>query len=77
LEEVIGHYKAGGRTTKKGEFAGVGSENQLKSNFVSGFKLTVQRTARLPEFPDKFNKGLIYQQPRFEIPEFTLFLTRQ
>jgi len=77
LEEVIDRYKAGGRTTKKKEFAGVGSENPLKSNFVSGCKLTVQRTARLAKFSDKFNKGLIYQQPRFEIPEFTLFLTRQ
>jgi cytochrome c peroxidase len=47
LEEVIGHYKAGGRTTNKGEFAGVQSENPLTSNFVSGFKLTVQRTARI------------------------------
>ncbi|MEG3958146.1 hypothetical protein, partial [Microcoleus sp. herbarium2] len=46
--------------TKKGEFAGVGSENPLKSNFVSGFKLSVQRTARFAEFTDKFNKGLIY-----------------
>ena len=73
MEEVIGHYKAGSRTTKKRKFAGVGSENQLKSNFVSGFKLTVQRTARIAEFPDNFNKGLIYQQRRFEIPEFTLF----
>ena len=61
LEEVIGHYKAGGRTTKKGEFGGVRSENPLTSNLVSGFKLTVQRTARLAKFPDKFNKGLIYQ----------------
>ena len=77
MEEVIGHYKAGSRTTKKAEFAGVGSENPLKSNFVSGLKLTVQRTARLAEFPDKFNKGLIDQQPRFEIPEFTLFFIRQ
>jgi hypothetical protein len=44
---------------------------------VSGFKLTVQRTAILAEFPDKFNQGRIYQQPRFDIPEFTLFKIRQ
>ena len=31
MEEVISHYKAGGRTIKKKEFAGIGSENQLKS----------------------------------------------
>jgi len=30
LEEVIGHYKAGGRSIKKKEFAGVELENQLK-----------------------------------------------
>lgn len=50
LEEVIGHYKAGGRTIKKGELAGVGSENPLKSNFVSGFKLTVQEQRDLLAF---------------------------
>ncbi len=50
LEEVIGHYKAGGRTIKKGEFTGVGRENPLKSNFVSGFKLTVQEQRDLLEF---------------------------
>jgi hypothetical protein len=30
VEEVISHYKAGGRSIKKKEFAGVGSENPLK-----------------------------------------------
>ncbi len=50
LPEVIGHYKAGGRTIKKGELAGIGSENPLKSNFVSGFKLNVQEQRDLLAF---------------------------
>ncbi|QSJ14945.1 di-heme enzyme [Nostoc sp. UHCC 0702] len=39
LEEVIDHYKAGGRTIH-GKFAGDGSKNPLKSKFISGFKLS-------------------------------------
>ncbi|MEG3939992.1 di-heme enzyme [Microcoleus sp. S36b_A3] len=50
LPEVIGHYKAGGRTIKKGELAGIGSENPLKSNFVSGFKLNAQEQRDLLAF---------------------------
>jgi hypothetical protein len=31
------------RDRVKGEFAGIDSKNYLKSNFVSGFKLTVKK----------------------------------
>ena len=77
LEQVIGHYKAGARTIKKRKFAGVGSKNPLKSKVVSGFNLTVKEPRDRAEFPEKFNTSLIYQQPRFQNPEFTLVLTRQ
>ncbi len=50
LEEVIDHYAAGGRTIVTGKFAGVGSKNPFKSNFVSGFKLAVQEKQDLIEF---------------------------
>ncbi|PAX56521.1 di-heme enzyme [Brunnivagina elsteri CCALA 953] len=50
LEEVIDHYAAGGRTITNGKFSGVGSQNPLKSNFVSGFKLSPQEKHDLIEF---------------------------
>ena len=50
LEEVIDHYAAGGRTIDAGQSAGVGSKNPLKSNFISGFKLTQQEKQDLLEF---------------------------
>ncbi|WP_446870472.1 MbnH family di-heme enzyme [Phormidesmis sp. 146-12] len=40
LEEVIEHYRVGGRTLNHGENAGVGRENPFKSHFISGFELT-------------------------------------
>ncbi len=50
LEEAINHYAAGGRTISSGDFAGVGSKNPLKSNFISGFKLSPQEKQDLIEF---------------------------
>ncbi|MEM9007741.1 MAG: MbnH family di-heme enzyme [Cyanobacteria bacterium P01_F01_bin.86] len=40
LEEAIQHYAAGGRTIEAGPYAGVGSQNPLKSSFIKGFSLT-------------------------------------
>lgn len=68
LEEVIGHYKLGGRTIKKGELAGVGSENPLKSNFVSGFKLTVQEQRDLLEFLHSLTDEDFIKNPAFSDP---------
>jgi len=68
LAEVIGHYKAGGRTIKKGEFAGVGSENPLKSNFVSGFKLTVQEERDLLAFLKSLTEVEFINNPAFRDP---------
>jgi cytochrome c peroxidase len=68
LEEVIGHYKVGGRTIKKGEFAGVGSKNPLKSNFVSGFKLTVQEQRDLLAFLRSLTDEDFIKNPAFSDP---------
>ncbi|MCC3407464.1 MAG: di-heme enzyme [Microcoleus sp. PH2017_10_PVI_O_A] len=68
LEEVIGHYKAGGRTIKKGELAGRGSENPLKSNFVSGFKLTVQEQRDLLAFLQSLTDEDFIKNPAFSDP---------
>jgi cytochrome c peroxidase len=40
LEEVIEHYRVGGRTLYHGKYAGVGCKNPLKSPFISGFEMT-------------------------------------
>ncbi|MGI0495122.1 MbnH family di-heme enzyme [Alkalinema pantanalense CENA528] len=40
LEEVIDHYRVGGRTIHAGEYAGIGSKNPFKSHFISGFEIT-------------------------------------
>ncbi|MCU0545730.1 MAG: di-heme enzyme [Oscillatoriaceae cyanobacterium Prado104] len=68
LAEVIGHYKAGGRTIKKGEFAGEGSKNPLKSSFVSGFKLTVQEQRDLLAFLRSLTDEDFIKNPAFSDP---------
>jgi len=68
LPEVIGHYKAGGRTIKKGELAGIGSENPLKSNFVSGFKLNVQEQRDLLAFLQSLTDEDFIKNPAFSDP---------
>ncbi|MCW6053157.1 di-heme enzyme [Lyngbya sp. CCAP 1446/10] len=68
LPEVIGHYKAGGRTIKKGELAGIGSENPLKSNFVSGFKLNVQEQRDLLAFLHSLTDEDFIINPAFSDP---------
>ncbi|MCU0549656.1 MAG: di-heme enzyme [Leptolyngbya sp. Prado105] len=50
LEKVIEHYAAGGRTIHTGAWAGIGSENPLKSSFVKGFKLSQQEKQDLLAF---------------------------
>ncbi|MEG3973440.1 di-heme enzyme [Microcoleus sp. herbarium8] len=76
LPEVIGHYKAGGRTIKKGELAGIGSENPLKSNFVSGFKLNVQEQRDLLAFlhsltDEKFITNSAFSDPFVRSEDFS------
>jgi cytochrome c peroxidase len=68
LAEVIEHYQAGGRTIKQGEFAGVGSENPLKSNFVSGFKLTAQEKKDLLAFLESLTDEKFINNPAFSDP---------
>jgi cytochrome c peroxidase len=55
-------------TIKKGEFAGVGSENPLKSNFVSGFKLTVQEQRDLLAFLKSLTEVELINNPAFRDP---------
>lgn len=72
LGEVIDHYAAGGRTITSGEFAGVGSKNPLKSNFISGFKLTPQEKQDLIEFLKTLTDTEFVTNPKFSDPNLAL-----
>ncbi|RDH85939.1 MAG: di-heme enzyme [endosymbiont of Galathealinum brachiosum] len=50
LEEVIAHYKRGGRLISTGENQGDGALNPNKSSFISGFILTAAEEVDLIEF---------------------------
>jgi cytochrome c peroxidase len=72
LEEVIGHYKAGGRTIKKGKLAGVGSKNPLKSKVVSAFKLTVKKPRDVLNFLKNLTEVWSISNPALRIPSLPL-----
>ena len=68
LEDVIDHYKAGGRTIKEGPNKGDGSKNPLKSSFVRGFDLTAQEKADIISFLKSLTDTNFTTDPRFSDP---------
>jgi cytochrome c peroxidase len=50
LSGVIAHYERGGRVLKDGPYAGDGSRNPYRSEFVRGFRLTAAEKADLLAF---------------------------
>ncbi|MDM3853094.1 MAG: di-heme enzyme [Aphanizomenon gracile PMC627.10] len=68
LEEVIDHYQAGGRTIKTGEFAGIGSTNPFKSEFISGFKLSESEKQDLLAFLRSLTDEEFIKNPAFSNP---------
>jgi cytochrome c peroxidase len=68
LEEVIDHYQAGGRTIKTGEFAGIGSTNPFKSEFISGFKLSDTEKQDLLAFLRSLTDEEFVKNPAFSNP---------
>ena len=68
LEEVIDHYQAGGRTIQTGEFAGIGSTNPFKSEFISGFKLSESEKQDLLEFLRSLTDEEFIKNPAFSNP---------
>ncbi|MCW5317875.1 di-heme enzyme [Nostoc sp. KVJ3] len=68
LEEVIDHYKAGGRTIRGGKFAGVGSDNPLKSEFINGFDLTESEKSDLIAFLKSLTDEGLIKNPDFSDP---------
>jgi cytochrome c peroxidase len=67
LDEVIGHYAAGGRTLK-GERAGVGRNNPFKSPEVAGFTLRGTERADLVAFLESLTDRLFVTNPAFGPP---------
>lgn len=68
LEDVIEHYKAGGRTIKDGPNKGIGSDNPYKSSFVRGFNLSPQEKADLIAFLRSLTDTQFTTDPRFSDP---------
>ena len=68
LDAVLDHYAAGGRTIDQGEYAGVGSENPNRSEFVNGFVLTEQDRADLKALLAAFTDESFLTDPRFSDP---------
>lgn len=68
LEEVLEHYRVGGRTLPTGAYAGVGSKNPYKSHFVSGFELTAAEKSDLLAFLHSLTDPSFVVNPAFSNP---------
>lgn len=68
LEEAIEHYEAGGRTISEGPYAGVGSQNPLKSSFLKGFSLTVSEKQDLIAFLQSLTDETFITNPALSDP---------
>ena len=68
LEEVISHYKAGGRTIRSGPLAGNGSQNLAKSQFVKEFDLNDREMADMLAFLRSLTDNSFLSNPRFADP---------
>ncbi len=68
LDGVIEHYAAGGRTIRDGPYAGVGSENPNKSEFINGFELTADERRDLLAFLHSLTDSTFITDPRFADP---------
>ncbi|MBK8810177.1 MAG: di-heme enzyme [Acidobacteria bacterium] len=68
LEEVIDHYRLGGRTIPDGRHKGNGSESPLRSDFVRGFNLTQQEKLDLIAFLKSLTDEEFITNPKFSNP---------
>ncbi|NJR52561.1 MAG: di-heme enzyme [Leptolyngbyaceae cyanobacterium CSU_1_3] len=68
LEEVIDHYRVGGRTVHTGEYAGIGSKNPFKSHFISGFEITPTEKQDLLMFLRSLTDETFIYNPAFSDP---------
>jgi cytochrome c peroxidase len=68
LDDVLDHYAHGGRIITSGLNAGDGSKNSNKSQFVSGFPLTLQQRADLKAFLESLTDEEFLHNPAFANP---------
>ena len=68
LPEVIDHYERGGRMIEEGPYAGDGSRNPYRSEFVRGFDLTPGERADLLAFLDALTDESVLQDPSLSVP---------
>jgi cytochrome c peroxidase len=68
LPEVIEHYVRGGRIIAEGPYAGDGSRNPYRSEFVRGFELSVQEKADLIAFLEALTDEAVLTSPDYSDP---------
>jgi cytochrome c peroxidase len=68
LDEVIEHYKRGGRLIESGPNAGDGARSPFKSGFLIGFPLSAQAKLDLIEFLRSLTDRDFVADPRFTDP---------
>ncbi len=68
LEEVLDHYMAGGRTITEGPYAGDGSRNPFKNNFVRGFSLSAEEREDVLSFLKGLTDREYVSNPAFADP---------
>lgn len=68
LDEVLDHYAAGGRTIDSGPYAGVGSENPHKSQFVTGFTISAEDRQAVLDYLNALTDDEFVTDPRFSDP---------
>jgi cytochrome c peroxidase len=68
LSGVIDHYERGGRLIPDGPYAGDGSRNPYRSEFVRGFRLTDQERADLLSFLESLTDESVLTKPEFADP---------
>ena len=68
LAEAIEHYRVGGRTIQAGEYAGIGSKNPFKSQFISGFEITEAEKRDLLSFLHSLTDVSFINNPNLSDP---------
>lgn len=68
LSGVLDHYERGGRVIGQGPYAGDGSHNPYRSEFVRGFELTAQERADLIAFLESLTDEWVLTNPALSDP---------
>jgi len=68
LSGVIEHYGRGGRIIANGPYAGDGSRNPYRSEFVKGFELSAQERADLIAFLNSLTDASVLANPDYSDP---------